>query len=122
MQENTDMESAAYKTNSKQYGWWMMMPHGTFQELINLSNQTMVLLHSHWIALSQIMAFITEQEHTVRQKQPQQSSCNMDPGFLRWLKYLNARVDYEHQMYNQWPMWVEEQLDKDITFFGRRAW
>ncbi|KAJ2979675.1 hypothetical protein NQ176_g3104 [Zarea fungicola] len=112
----------AYKTNSKQYGWWMLLPHGTFQELINMQNQTMVLLHSHWIALSQIMAFITEQELTVRQKYPSQQENRMDPGFLRWLKYLNARIDYRHQMYNQWPLWVEEQLDRDLTFFGRRGY
>ncbi|KAJ3481026.1 hypothetical protein NLG97_g7922 [Lecanicillium saksenae] len=112
----------AYKTNSKQYGWWMLMPHGTFQELINLQNQTMLLLHTHWIAMSQIMAFITEQELSVRQKHPTKQDNRMDPGFLRWLKYLNARVDYRHQMYNQWPMWVEEQLDRDLTFFGRSAY
>ncbi|OAA80184.1 Zn(2)-C6 fungal-type DNA-binding domain protein [Akanthomyces lecanii RCEF 1005] len=103
------------------YGWWMLLPHGTFQELINMRNQTMVLLHTHWIALSQIMAFINEQEMSVRQKYPSRQESRMDPGFLRWLKYLNARVDYQHQMYNQWPMWVEEQLDRDLTFFGRRA-
>ncbi|OAA59315.1 C6 transcription factor [Cordyceps fumosorosea ARSEF 2679] len=111
----------AYKTNSRQYGWWMLLPHGTFQELINMRNQTMLLLHTHWIALSQIMAFITEQEMSVRQKYPSQQENRMDPGFLRWLKYLNARVDYEHQMHNQWPLWVEEQLDRDLTFFGRSA-
>lgn len=100
----------------------MMMPHGTFQELINLQNQTMLLLHTHWIALSQIMTFITEQEMSVRTKHPTQKDSRMDPGFLRWLKYLNARVDYRHQMHNQWPLWVEEQLDRDLTFFGRRGY
>lgn len=44
----------------------------------------------------------------------------MDPGFIRWLKHLNARVDYGHQAYNQWPLWVDEQLDRDMTFFGKR--
>lgn len=98
-----------------------MLPHGTFQELIDMGNQTIVLLHSHWIALSQIMSFISEQENAVREKHPtQRESNNMDPGFIRWLKYLNARVDYEHQPYNQWPAWVDAQLDKDMTFFGRR--
>lgn len=85
----------------------------------------MVLLHTHWIALSQIMAFITECEYDVREKKPttpsSSSSGSPSPGFVRWLKFLNARVDYEHQMYNQWPMWVDGQLDKDVTFFGRRV-
>ncbi|KAM3558298.1 hypothetical protein MY1884_004057 [Beauveria asiatica] len=111
----------AYKTYSKQYGWWMLLPHETFQELINMQNQTIVLLHTHWIALSQIMSFITEQERNIRQKYPSQQESKMDPGFLRWLKYLNARVDIGNQVHNQWPLWVEEQLDRDLTFFGRRA-
>lgn len=100
----------------------MLLPHSMFQELLDMNNQVMILLHAHWIAGSQIMAFITEQEHSVREKEPAQQSNQgtIDPGFLRWLKYLNSRVDYEHQVYNQWPMWVDEQLDRDITFFGKR--
>ncbi|PNY26987.1 Sterol uptake control protein 2 [Tolypocladium capitatum] len=112
----------AYKANSREYGWWMMLPHASFQELINLNRQVIILLHTHWIALAQIMSFITEREYDLREKQPAQEDSSMDPGFIRWLKYLNARVDYEHQMYNQWPMWVDEQLDRDMTFFGRRRW
>mgnify|MGYP005989556107 CR=1 FL=1 len=114
------MKREAYKRNSKQYGWWMMMPHGTFQELIDMDNQVILLLHAHWIGLSQIMAFINEQESSVREKHPSQKENRTDPGFIRWLKYLNSRVDYEHQAYNQWPMWVDDQLEKDITVFGRR--
>lgn len=96
-----------------------MLPHGTFQEVINPNNQTMLLLHSHWIGLSQIMSFINEQEYAARDKKPSREDSRIDPGFIRWLKHLNARIDYEHQMYNQWPMWVDDQLEKDITFFGR---
>ncbi|KFA66165.1 hypothetical protein S40285_03373 [Stachybotrys chlorohalonatus IBT 40285] len=112
----------AWRANSRQYTWWMLLPHSMFQELLDMNNQVMILLHAHWIAGSQIMAFITEQEHSVREKEPAQQSNQgtIDPGFLRWLKYLNSRVDYEHQVYNQWPMWVDEQLDRDITFFGKR--
>jgi hypothetical protein len=100
----------------------MMLPHSTFQQLIDLNRQSMLILHAHWIALSQIMAFITECENDVREKRPTSSSTDHGPapGFVKWLKFLNARVDYEHQIYNQWPMWVESQLDKDLTFFGRR--
>lgn len=43
----------------------------------------------------------------------------MDLGMGRWLKYLNRQVDAEHRQYNGWPMWVEEQLDRDLGFFGK---
>ncbi|PTB67361.1 hypothetical protein BBK36DRAFT_65128 [Trichoderma citrinoviride] len=110
----------AYKANSRQYAWWMLLPHALFQDLINANNQVVILLHTHWIALSQIMAFINEQEYAVREKHPARQDNRMDPGFIRWLKHLNARVDHEHQMFNEWPRWVDEQLDNDITFFGKR--
>ena len=98
----------------------MLLPHALFQDLINANNQVVILLHTHWIALSQIMAFINEQEYAVREKHPARQDNRMDPGFIRWLKHLNARVDHEHQMFNEWPRWVDEQLDNDITFFGKR--
>jgi hypothetical protein len=97
----------------------MMLPHNVFQELIAPNNQIMLLLHVHWISLMQIMIPITQQEYEVRERQPPEDGQPIDPGFIRWLKYLNARVDYEHQMYNQWPMWIEAQLDRDTTFFGK---
>ena len=65
------------------------------------------------------MAFISQQEYEARAKDSAPDPNNVDPGFIRWLKYLNSRVDYEHQHYNRWPTWVDEQLDKDITFFGK---
>ncbi|ODA81696.1 hypothetical protein RJ55_00198 [Drechmeria coniospora] len=111
----------AYKANSREYGWWMMLPHASFRALINFDRQAIILLHTHWIALAQIMAFITERERDVREKHPSPEDDRMDPGFVRWLKYLNARVDGEHQMYNRWPIWVDGQLDQDLTFFGRRS-
>lgn len=97
----------------------MMLPHNIFQELISQDNQVMLLLHTHWIALAQIMVFITQQEYEVSGKSHRKDEP-IDPGFLRWLRYLNARIDYEHQMYNQWPIWVDDQLERDITFFGKR--
>lgn len=99
----------------------MMLPHATFQQVINMDNQVMILLHTHMIALTQIMAFISQQEYEVREKKPPSTGTDtgLDPGFIRWLTYLNARVDYEHQIYNQWPMWVEAQLEKDMSFFGK---
>ncbi|KAH6900168.1 hypothetical protein B0T10DRAFT_17785 [Thelonectria olida] len=112
----------AYKAYTKQYGWWMLLPHSQFQELINPNNQVMLLLHAHWISINEIMAFITQQEHLARAKEPidqRENAADIDPGFQRWLKYLNSHIDYEHQIYNQWPMSVEEQLDQDITFFGK---
>lgn len=98
----------------------MMLPHSSFQELLDLRRQTIVLLHTHWIALAQIMGFITEREYDLRQKQPIGQENDMEPGMARWLKYLNARVDGGHQVYNEWPVWVDQQLDRDMTFFGRR--
>ena len=99
----------------------MLLPHDTFQALIDPDNQVMMLLHSHWIAINEIMAPINGQERNVSDKYPpeREGKPDLDPGFARWLKYLNANIDLEHQIYNQWPMWVEEQMDRDITFFGK---
>ncbi|KAL4730285.1 hypothetical protein ACLX1H_002318 [Fusarium chlamydosporum] len=114
----------AYKAYTSQYGWWMLLPHDTFQAFIDPDNQVMMLLHTHWIAINEIMAPINGQERNVSDKYPpdqREGKPDLDPGFARWLKYLNASIDMEHQAYNQWPIWVEEQLDHDITFFGRVA-
>lgn len=99
----------------------MLLPHDTFQALIDPDNQVMMLLHSHWVAINEIMSPISGQERNVSEKYPPQrdDQPQLDPGFARWLKHINANIDLEHQIYNQWPMWVEEQLDDDITFFGR---
>ncbi|KAJ4169431.1 hypothetical protein NW754_016459 [Fusarium falciforme] len=110
----------AYKAYTRQYGWWMMLPHDTFEALINPDNQVIMLLHSHWIAINEIMTPITGQEKQVAVKYSERDTePDTDPGFARWLKYINAHIDYEHQIYNQWPMWIEEQLDRDITCLGR---
>ncbi|KAL6919092.1 hypothetical protein FSHL1_003071 [Fusarium sambucinum] len=114
----------AYKAYTAQYGWWMLLPHDTFQALIDPDNQVMLLLHTHWIAINEIITPISGQERNVSNKYPpdqREGKPDLDPGFSRWLKYLNRSIDTEHQVYNQWPMWVEEQLDNDITFFGRVA-
>jgi hypothetical protein len=113
------LATAAYKAHTQQYAWWMMLPHNVFQELISPGNQVMMLLHTHWISIAQIMTFITDQENQLREKHPPEMDKPIDPGFIRWLRYLNARIDYEYQIYNQWPMWVDQQLERDITFFGR---
>jgi hypothetical protein len=128
------MLSLAYKTLRRHYGWWMMLPHDKFRRIIDPTNQVMLLLGSHWIALKQIMAFITECEETasqdlntaatgrapaVRNAASQKAEMGLDPGMARWLRWLNRQVDAEHQIYNAWPLWVEEQLDRDICFFGR---
>lgn len=97
-----------------------MLPHDTFEALINPENQVMMLLHSHWIGINEIMTPITGQEKQVAVKYSErETEPDTDPGFARWLKYINAHIDYEHQIYNQWPMWIEEQLDRDITCLGR---
>jgi hypothetical protein len=109
----------AYKANAIQHRWWMMLPQSTFQELINPNSQIIMLLHAHAITLTQIMNFINRQEYKAPgQRQPDEPRGHMDPGFMRWAKFLNSGIDYEHQIYNKWPMWVEDQLDKDGTFFS----
>ncbi len=97
-----------------------MLPHDRFQHLIDPGNQVCLLLAAHWIALKQIMATITEMETSARAKHPEaQNDRGIELGIIRWLKYLNRMVDAEHLPYNQWPLWVEAQLDRDRSFFGR---
>ncbi|KAJ8122731.1 hypothetical protein ONZ43_g1141 [Nemania bipapillata] len=105
----------AYQMLCKHYGWWMQMPHEDFQSLIDGRNQVSLLLASHWIALKQIMATITGVEHTQRPRK----EGDVDMGMVRWLKHLNRQVDVEHQQYNQWPLWVEAQLDANLRYFGK---
>lgn len=123
----------AYRTLSKHYGWWMQIPQEQFQCLIDAARQTSTLLASHWIALKQVMAPVTEIEYRVRAREPEQpgagagggnssSSSNngdMDLGMVRWLKYLNRQVDAAHLRYNGWPVWVEDQLNRDMRAFGK---
>ncbi|KAK1772523.1 C6 zinc finger protein [Phialemonium atrogriseum] len=109
----------AYKAMTTQYGWWMMLPHDQFQRVIDTTNQVNILLSAHWIALKQIMAIITEKEYEAGARPQNATDGGVEPGMLRWLKYLNRLVDAEHKVYNQWPVWVETQLDRDPCFFGK---
>ncbi|KXX73422.1 hypothetical protein MMYC01_209912 [Madurella mycetomatis] len=97
-----------------------MLPHDKFQCLIDLNNQAAVLLATHWIALKQIMAIITEAEMKVAAKMPERrrNEGDANQGVTMWLKHLNRLVDEQHRPYNQWPLWVEAQLDRDRGFFG----
>lgn len=97
----------------------MQIPHENFQTLINGENQVCLLLASHWISLKQIMAAITGIEHAQRLQQTSRKDGDMDLGMVRWLKYINRHVDMDHQQYNQWPLWVEAQLDIDLGHFGK---
>ncbi|TRX92184.1 hypothetical protein FHL15_006799 [Xylaria flabelliformis] len=110
---------ATYQMLFKHYGWWMQIPHEDFQSIINGENQVCLLLASHWIALKQIMATITEVEHAQRPQRPQGNDGEMDIGIVRWLKHVNKHIDMDHQQYNQWPLWVEAQLDIDLGYFGK---
>lgn len=110
---------SAYKAIQKHYGWWIQLPHEKFQRVIDSKNQTFTLLATHWISVKQIMATITGVEHSFREKAPSQDS-SADLGIIRWLRYLNRQVDHEHVIYNQWPLWVDDQLRKDLGFFGKR--
>jgi len=78
-----------------------------------------VLLATHWIALKQIMATITETERCLSQREPETQPGEMDFGIIRWLKHLNRAVEPEFMPYNHWPVWVEAQLDRDLCFFGK---
>jgi hypothetical protein len=105
---------------SKQYAWWMLLPHEQFRQIIDPENQVCILLASHWIALKQIMAVITEAEWKAKGETAQRASGgNVELGMIRWLKHLNRLVNVDHAAYNQWPMWVEAQLDRDRGFFGK---
>lgn len=98
----------------------MMLPHDKFQRLVDPSNQVTLLLASHWIALEQTMATICEAERKGAAKTPNKSpGAGVSLRSIGWLRYLNAQVDAEHLVYNEWPMWVEEQLERDLGFFGK---
>ncbi|KAK3988135.1 C6 zinc finger protein [Cladorrhinum sp. PSN332] len=111
----------AYLAMTEHYGWWMMLSHEKFQRLIAVpESQVAVLLATHWIALKQIMAVITEtEEKAAAMPCPGKAGNDISLGIIRWLKYLNGLVDEEHLAYNRWPMWVEAQLDVDRGFFGK---
>lgn len=100
-----------------------MLPHDEFQRIIiDPSNQTIILLSSHWIALKQIMATITDVEGAARAKEPEptpRQENDMCIGIIKWLRYLNGLVDEEHAPYNVWPAWVEMQLERDPRCFGK---
>ncbi|KAI1825710.1 C6 zinc finger protein [Xylaria intraflava] len=114
-----DSSFLAYQLLCKHYCWWMQIPHESFQSLIDSENQVCLLLASHWIALKQIMASITRVEHHQRQQQQGRRDGDMDMGIIRWLKHTNRGIDAEHRQYNQWPLWVEAQLDINLGVFGK---
>ncbi|KAK9798826.1 putative C6 zinc finger protein [Seiridium cardinale] len=107
----------AYQILCKHYGWWMQISHENFAHLIDPENATCALLASHWIALKQIMATITEKEYEARAQTPAQEEKGMDLGMIRWLRHINRQVPPEYQQSNQWPVWVEAQLDVDLISF-----
>ncbi|KAI1294028.1 C6 zinc finger protein [Xylaria venustula] len=112
----------AYQMLCKHYGWWMQIPHENFQTLIDSENQVCLLLASHWISLKQIMATITGAEHSQRPRQQRRTDGDMDMGMVRWLKHVNRQIDADHQQYNQWPLWVEAQLDINLSYFGKESY
>ncbi|KAJ0368674.1 hypothetical protein COL154_002513 [Colletotrichum chrysophilum] len=111
-----------YEMISKHYGWWIQLPHVKFQRVIDMSNMTMVLLATHWIAAQLVMASVTKAEHECREKAPPKTETDNpeDTGsIVRWLRYLNRQIDHEHLIYNQWPVWVEDQMSRDHFFFTK---
>ncbi|KAI2465721.1 hypothetical protein F4781DRAFT_15781 [Annulohypoxylon bovei var. microspora] len=111
---------AAYEVLCAHYAWWIQLPHDRFRLLIDPDSQVFALLAAHWIALKQIMAPITQAENLMRAQEPRAGAgAGVDLSTSRWLKHLNRQVDAKHRRYNDWPLWVEEQLDRDMGFFGK---
>lgn len=100
----------------------MMLAHEKFQRVIDPGNQVALLLATHWIGLEKIMVTITETEKKSAVKRPSRNPDGEErPEGHGWLKYLNALVDEEHLPYNRWPMWVQEQVDRDKMFFRKTS-
>ena len=112
-------DMTAYRVLCRHYTWWMQLPHDKFQQLIDPSNQVGVLLGSHWVALKQIMSTITEIERKHSKQAREHQDGDIEVGIIRWLKYLNRNLEPEYLVYNQWPMWVEAELDRDLRSFGK---
>ena len=93
------------------------------------TNQVFLLLATHWIAVKQIMASITQAERRVGGEHEGQHACggssggdgDVDVGIVRWLKHLNRLIEPEYMAYNQWPLWVEAELDRNPVAFGKRC-
>ncbi|KAK2607390.1 hypothetical protein N8I77_006066 [Diaporthe amygdali] len=120
MANGLDEESPykAYKAMSDHYGWWILLPHEQFSRIVDPSDQVFILLAANWISIKQIMAVITEVEKAWS-PQKQNAKDNIDEGMGRWLRWLNRQVEPGLVRYNQWPMWVQEQLERDPGFFGK---
>jgi hypothetical protein len=102
-----------------------LMSHEDFQYLISPENPVCTVLSCHWIAVKQIMARMTEAEYRVRMIGANRTQSEMDLDSVRWLlgwlKYLNRLVEPSYRKYIKWPLWVEAQLDREITCFGRKS-
>ncbi|KAI1107326.1 hypothetical protein F4804DRAFT_297596 [Jackrogersella minutella] len=109
----------AYEILCKHHVWWTQLPHARFQQLVDPGSQVLALLAAHWVALKQIMAPITQLEHRLRAREPRGGAGGVDLGMTRWLRHINRQVDAHHRPYNEWPEWVERQLDGDSRFFGK---
>lgn len=67
--------------------------------------------------MKQILTVITEVEKTVSPLK--QLETQIQHGIGTWLRWLNGQVTAEFKAYNQWPMWVQSQLERDPDFFGK---
>ena len=99
----------------KQYAWWMTQPHETFQRIIDLNDQVMLILATHFVSLQVIMVFILE---SVRSPD-RVPNKRADGGMARWLRCLNPLVGGEFRAFNRFPAWVGGQMERDPGFFGK---
>jgi hypothetical protein len=78
----------------------MTQPHDRFCRAVDLRDQLVLVLAAHWISLQLVIG--------------------PDTVMRRWLRHLNPAVDASHTPYNRFPIWVEEQMDRDPDFFSGR--
>ncbi|KAL1836966.1 hypothetical protein VTJ49DRAFT_4430 [Mycothermus thermophilus] len=119
----------AYSSLTDLYGWWIMLSHDEFRRLVDPDNQVVLVLGAHWNALEQVMAVICETERKGATRLPERRATRTKTGSSSggagattntgWLKHIIGLIDDEHRPYMEFPMWVQEQLDKDRGFFGK---
>ncbi len=102
--------------------------YAEFQAMIDLGDQTNILLATHLLSLKQVLYFIGDLEDLMRHNLSDNETAYEKTAdektrekALHWLKYLNGCVDSEHAEYNMWPTWVQDTLEQDPHFFTEKS-